>query len=188
MAEQNKGLYIDTSDIEGDLAMMEKRGRSLTTPMRTVAVIFKNAVLKNFKEGGRVSNDPNSPIGGNIRWQKLAPATVLSRLRKQYGGTSKLYTKNKSRTRKGVLSSVRSMKILQDDGTLKKSITATATNDSAQATTNLAYAPLQHFGGRAGRGRKIIVPARPFLQVQPIDVENSKDIVVKYIFKDISNK
>ena len=37
-----------------------------------------------------------------------------------------------------------------------------------------AYAAIQHFGGRAGRGRKVKIPARPYLVLQEKD---KKEIV-----------
>ncbi|HBO4159162.1 TPA: phage virion morphogenesis protein, partial [Pseudomonas aeruginosa] len=37
--------------------------------------------------------------------------------------------------------------------------------DQAQIGSNLSYAPIQQLGGQAGRGRKVTIPARPYLPV-----------------------
>lgn len=34
-------------------------------------------------------------------------------------------------------------------------------------TSTPKYAAIQQFGGKAGRGRKVTIPARPFLPIRP---------------------
>jgi len=55
---------------------------------------------------------------------------------------------------------------LIQSGSLSQSFVPFATKESVTLGTNLVYAPIHQFGGRAGRGKKSIIPARPFL---PID-------------------
>lgn len=55
-------------------------------------------------------------------------------------------------------------KILQDTGVLKESIISR--NDRVSKVSigsNLSYAPIHQFGGKAGKGGKSIIPARPYL-------------------------
>lgn len=60
-------------------------------------------------------------------------------------------------------------KPLVDTENLMGSITSHYDNNSALVGTNVVYAPLHHFGGKAGRGRKVEIPARPFLTLTEQD-------------------
>lgn len=54
-------------------------------------------------------------------------------------------------------------KILQDTGRLAGSITTSYDASQASVGTNVKYAAIHQFGGKAGRGRKVTIPTRPFL-------------------------
>ncbi len=57
-------------------------------------------------------------------------------------------------------------KILQDTGVLKESIIAR--NDGVKRVSigsNLSYAPIHQFGGKAGKGGRANIPARAYLPV-----------------------
>lgn len=66
---------------------------------------------------------------------------------------------------------------LVDTENLMGSITSDYTNDTAVVGTNEPYAAIHQFGGKAGRGRKTTIPARPFLKLTPEDES--------YIMEDI---
>lgn len=63
-----------------------------------------------------------------------------------------------------------SRKTLYATGELHDSINTQSGNGYARIGSNMKYAAIHHFGGQAGRGRKLTLPARPYL---PID-GNSK--------------
>lgn len=56
-------------------------------------------------------------------------------------------------------------KKLQDTGSLAGSIHVQADRYSVALGTNLVYAAIHQAGGRAGRGKASVIPARPFLPV-----------------------
>ncbi len=62
-----------------------------------------------------------------------------------------------------------SPRILRDRGLLYQSITHRVTGDSLQVGTNIIYAAIHQFGGKAGRGQKVTIPARPFLGLSSAD-------------------
>jgi phage virion morphogenesis protein len=78
-------------------------------------------------------------------------------------------------------------KILQDRGQLAASITADSGGDYAQVGSNKVYAAIHQFGGQAGRGRKVAIPARPFLpmtaagQLQPETETAVLEIAIAHI-------
>jgi len=59
-----------------------------------------------------------------------------------------------------------SKKILIDSGILRGSFTVDADDNEVSVGTNVVYAAIHHFGGKAGRNRGVKIPARPFM---PID-------------------
>lgn len=69
---------------------------------------------------------------------------------------------------------------LVDTENLMNSITSYYDNDSAEVGTNEPYAAIHQFGGKAGRGRKVDIPARPFLVLTPQDEEDILDDVQAY--------
>ena len=58
---------------------------------------------------------------------------------------------------------------LQDHGTLRSSITHVVRGDGVDIGSNLVYARIHQLGGQAGRGRKVTLPARPFLGIDDRD-------------------
>lgn len=65
-------------------------------------------------------------------------------------------------------------KILTMRGELAASITSNYDDNSAVVGTNKVYAAIHQFGGEAGRGKKVEIPARPYLKLG--DKENAEII------------
>ena len=88
--------------------------------------------------------EPNFDLQGRPDWVDLRPSTILQRA--------------KQGTWPG--------KILQRSaGGLAASVFAQADRDSAFIGVGKVYAAIHQFGGQAGRGRKVAIPARPFLPI-----------------------
>lgn len=56
-------------------------------------------------------------------------------------------------------------KKLVDKGKLVNSISTSHTTKSANIGTNVPYAAIHQFSGKAGRNHKVIIPARPFIPI-----------------------
>lgn len=69
---------------------------------------------------------------------------------------------------------------LVDTENLMGSIESSHDNDNAIVGTNVAYAAIHRFGGKAGRGQKVDIPARPFLVLTPEDEEDVVQDVQDY--------
>lgn len=69
---------------------------------------------------------------------------------------------------------------LVDTENLMNSITSYYDNDSAEVGTNEPYAAIHQFGGKAGRGKKVDIPARPFLVLTPQDEDDILEDVQEY--------
>ncbi len=75
--------------------------------------------------------------------------------------------------------------ILQRTGNLAASVQADSSDREAVVSTNLRYAALQHFGGEAGRGKKVKIPPRPFLVLAPEDEDEIVGVLRRLIEKDL---
>jgi len=85
---------------------------------------------------------------GRPKWKSLAASTLRQRAKE--GSTGK---------------------ILQRSGNLARSITRHFDATSAVVGSNLPYARIQQLGGKAGRGHKSEIPARPYLKLTEEDEE-----------------
>lgn len=69
---------------------------------------------------------------------------------------------------------------LVDTENLMNSITSYYDNNIAMVGTNEPYAAIHQFGGKTGRGRKVDIPARPFLVLTPQDEDDILEDVQAY--------
>ena len=73
------------------------------------------------------------------------------------------------------------LKILQAEGTLIASIGLVVRPNGVQIGSNQKYASIHQLGGQAGRGKKVTIPARPYLGVNAIDVEEIEGIIEDHL-------
>ena len=83
-------------------------------------------------------SEQKSPSG--VPWKRLSAATLK---RKKHPG-----------------------KILYETGQLHRRIYTRSDNDRAEIGVNLPYAAIHQFGGNAGRGKKVVIPARPYFPLE----------------------
>lgn len=93
------------------------------------------------------------------KWEKLKPSTI------------------KQRTKKGYWPG----RILQMRGELAASITSKYDNNSAIVGTNKIYAAIHQFGGNAGRNKKVQIPARPYLNLEDMDLKQVEKQIYTYM-------
>ncbi|NTU42937.1 MAG: phage virion morphogenesis protein [Nitrospirales bacterium] len=104
--------------------------------------------------------EDNFEAEGRPKWPGLRPSTI------------------KQRQREGKWPG----KMLQKSaGGLASSISRRSDSSSATVGTNKVYAAIHQFGGKAGRGRKVTIPARPFLQLTDEDMGEIKDVLMRYV-------
>ena len=106
----------------------------------------------------RTSIVRNFEKGGRpTKWQALSPETL-----KKKKGTAILREQGMA-------------------GGLMGSVNYKAFNDKVVISANKLYAAIHHFGGKAGRGRKVTIPARPYMMVQDEDWVEMKAALGDYI-------
>jgi len=100
------------------------------------------SIEKNFRQGGRYApGEGTDYIGGSYAWVESI------RAKEQSGKT------------------------LVDTALLSTSITYVATSTGMSLGSNKVYAPIQHFGGEAGKDQSVTLPPRPYLVIQDEDYE-----------------
>lgn len=55
--------------------------------------------------------------------------------------------------------------LIGESGDLRRQIVALATRRTVTVAAGTPYAAIHQFGGKAGRGKKVTIPARPFLPI-----------------------
>ncbi|NLR73572.1 phage virion morphogenesis protein [Leeia aquatica] len=162
-------LTIDDAQLQAALLRLEQAAIDLRPAMRQIAQALLLETERNFEEEGRP------------RWAPLADATVRARL-----GGKKAYKKSGA-LRASAQRQLAGMRILQHTGQLASSITTNYDSTQAVIGSNKVYAAIHQFGGKAGRGRSVDIPARPFLPVtangelQPEAREAVLDCVLRHL-------
>lgn len=125
--------------------------------MKIWGEIAKTSIAENFEAGGRPQH-----------WQPLAASTIQARIggRKQL---RKLSAKNQRRGRNPF--AITFLRPLWNTGTLKQ---ITVRPEQARVVIGSSpaardYAAIHQFGGQAGRGKKVTIPARPYILLQAED-------------------
>lgn len=76
-------------------------------------------------------------------------------------------------------------KKLRDKGHLYQSLNYASGRLKAEVGTNRVYARIHQLGGKAGRGRKVTIPARPYLGVSSEDRRLIGEILTEHLARAV---
>jgi phage virion morphogenesis protein len=144
---------ITRDDISPLLINLKKKLGNLSPFTKNVGEMALTSIRKNFEVGGRPS-----------KWPGLKLSTIKQR--KTQG-----HWPGKLLIRHGV------------SGGLLGSISYRASSDRVVLSANEVYAAIHHFGGQAGRGHKVTIPARPYMLLQPEDWDEMKRMASAYLME-----
>jgi phage virion morphogenesis protein len=115
-----------------------------------------------------------------VKWPALQVGSLLSwSYGFKKGGTHR--TKKGGPTKAG-RAALAGRKILTRDSYLRNSVAPlNITANSILIGTNMDYAAIHQFGGKAGRDKKVSIPARPYLMFQDEDVNYLEMTLVNYV-------
>jgi len=71
---------------------------------------------------------------------------------------------------------------------LMKSIHHKVAGDTIYIGTNVIYAQIHHLGGKAGRGRKVNIPARPYMFLDDADRSFIQQRIKLFMEKQLTKK
>jgi phage gpG-like protein len=154
-------VTVDDREVNAMLTRLQQRMSNLTPVMRQIGDTLKNDALNNFK-------GQHAPDG--TPWKTHSANTQLSLIRRLIGHRNGKGQRSYAYSKQGgVLNSkglawAASRQILRDTGILRASVNVLDTTPtSVTVGSRLKYAAIHQFGGKAGRGRKVRIPARPFI-------------------------
>lgn len=159
-------------EIQRSLQRLENIGRNMRPILAGIGNIIVNATDEAFEKEG-----PG--------WKPLSDVTHRLSYTNMGRSKSKKTTTKAGKTTRGFERYIVNKKILQRSGRLRDSINYQATDTEVTVGSNLPYAAIHQFGGMAGRGRKVKIPARPFL---PIENSELRPSVANQILQYLANK
>lgn len=153
-------VKIDDKEIKNLLSKMQVKAKNLRPAFKCIGeyMLIERETL--FKE----QRDPEGKP-----WKPLKIRTLYGSYR------GKKYTKKK-KLRKKFLNFLARRKILTKDHHLRRTVYKVGSGMVLIAPDKIseAYAALHQFGGKAGRGGKVVIPARPHLGIND---ENRKEFI-----------
>ncbi len=175
-------VEIDDTGIKKLLEIGRRTGKLLPA-FKKMGETVRTSVIKNFEVGGRYS-EPGSAKGGNEKWKELSVASLYAGknkygqggVLKKSGGYQKGMSPEEIRKRR---------KILIKSGQLSDDIVVRASDGGIVVGSDKKYAAIQNFGGKAGRGKKVTIPARPFLVVQDEDWREIGEELEDFLLKGV---
>ena len=137
------------------LAKLASRAGGLSPVLAAIG----NDITERTKRRFETSSGPDG-----APWAPNSAAT-LGMLSARLGGQKSKVKKDGS-LNAGGQRALANKKPLIDSGFLRQQIVPSVSGDTLSVTATPKYAAIQQFGGQAGRGRKVTIPARPFLPVR----------------------
>jgi phage virion morphogenesis protein len=98
------------------------------------------------------------------RWKPNALSTVRGLIDRSSSKKGFYLKDGKTLSRKAQMS-LAGKKVLVDTGSLASQFHVSASGTSVTVGNSMKYAAIHQFGGQAGRGHKVTIPARPFLPI-----------------------
>jgi phage gpG-like protein len=159
MAGATLTLTLDKIEVDRHFKRLQRRLGNLTPVFDEIGGMLVTSTNKRFE-------DQAGPDG--TAWKPLTATTLLFRAQGGIRGKKEVFRKDGGLTARAS-KTINAAKILILSGALQKSITHRASATQVQVGTNRVYAAIHQFGGRAGRGKKVDIPARPFLGLSDAD-------------------
>lgn len=145
-------ITIDDGEVKAALTALAARIDNMQPVMQEIG----EDIMERTKRRFGTSTGPDGQ-----RWQQNAASTVLSMIARM-GRKARLKNGNLSKKAQKTLMG---KKVLVDTGSLARQFEVTATANSVTVSNSMIYAAIHQFGGEAGRGKSVTIPARPFLPV-----------------------
>lgn len=156
----------DDARIRAGLLKLLAFGRDQRAAMRDIATLGESSTRERF----HTETDPDGS-----RWVPLK-SNIYDSINKKH-----LRKDGRLRNTAAAFRHVTNRKILTLDGHLGDSISNRSDRDYAEWGVNRIYAAIHQFGGKAGRGLRAQIPARPYLGISAGDEADILNILEQRI-------
>ena len=148
-------VTVQDREVQADLKALVARVDNMAPVFQTLG----EGIIERTKRRFDTSSAPDG-----TPWKPNSAAT-LAMLSARLGGKRTNRKKSGALNAKGNKALV-NKKPLIDSGFLRQQIVQFANRNSLTVTATAKYAAIHQFSGKAGRGHKVTIPARPFLPVR----------------------
>lgn len=162
-------IKIDSAKVT---AALDRLARASANP-RPALLAIGESLLESTKKRFETSTGPDG-----VRWQPNAAATYLGIVRGFGKGN---FGKSGRLNKKGAERISGKKPLIGESRSLSQQISYAVDGAGLHIGSPMEYAAIQQFGGKAGRGLKVTIPARPFLGVSDSDEQMIVDTVSDYL-------
>ena len=145
-------VTVKDDEVRQTLIALQQRLTNIQPAMQGIG----ETIMERAKRRFETSTAPDGTA-----WKPLSAATLGT----IYGRLGASYRKKDGSLNKKGQQKMGARKPLVDTGDLSRQFFVSANANSVSISNTMPYAAIHQFGGMAGRGRKVAIPARPFLPV-----------------------
>ncbi|MEY4977941.1 MAG: hypothetical protein RLZZ352_211 [Pseudomonadota bacterium] len=150
-------IEIKDQQVLDALAQLSQRLGNLRPVLQAIGSDITERTKRRFETSTAPDGTP---------WKPNSAAT-LAMLAARIGGQKSKRKKDGTLNAAGQRALGNKRPLVGESGDLRRQIVPSVSGNTLTVVSTPVYAAIQQFGGPAGRGRKVNIPARPFLPVRP---------------------
>lgn len=150
-------ITVQDQQVKAALQALSKKLDRMDGALLTIG----EGIIERTKRRFETSTGPDG-----VPWKPNSAAT-LGLLERRLSGQKGKVLKGGGLNKSGRAALANKKPLIGPSQDLRRQIVAVATGNTLTVISTPKYAAIQQFGGKAGRGRKVTIPARPFLPVKP---------------------
>lgn len=161
-------ITLDDARVQAALARVERQMTNARPLMQELGEILSETTKQRFVTS-------TAPDGS--RWEPNAPSTILgylSKFRGSFGRSGRI-------TQRGIGRAAGKRPLIGETRRLSSEIFYQASANEVTIESGLKYSAIQQFGGQAGRGGSVTIPARPFLGLSSSDADAIESAAARFI-------
>lgn len=156
-SEEMTSFTIEVKDdgVQSALKALSARANNMAPVLHTIG----EGIVERTKRRFETSTGPDG-----VKWQANSAAT-LAMLAGRLSGQKSKVKKDGSLNAAGQRAYGNKKPLIGESQDLRRQFTISASNGTLTVGSTPIYGAIQQFGGKAGRGHKVTIPARPFLPI-----------------------
>jgi phage virion morphogenesis protein len=149
-------IEVKDEAVQALLAQLSQRLGNLRPVLQAIGSDITERTKRRFETSTAPDGTP---------WKPNSAAT-LAMLAARIGGQKSKVKKDGSLNAAGLRSLGNKKPLIGESQDLRRQIVPSVSGNTLTVVSTPVYAAIHQFGGQAGRGRKVTIPARPFLPVR----------------------